>query len=231
MAIGASPTHRRISIWLKIPYTLFVCVLVPKYWSLYGPANFLWFCDMGLLVTALALWIESPLLISMEAIALTMPQILWTLDFLSGGHIVGISHYMFKPELPITTRALSTFHLWLPWILIWLVWRLGYDRRAAWLQTLFSTALLLACYFLTDPRHPPTGFPAAAVNVNRVFGLDEAQVQTAIPPLLFLAITIVFYPLCIYLPTHLVFKRIFRRPITNVEPELSVKANEILQGR
>src|SRR5277367_2199886 len=131
MAIGATPAHRRISIWLKIPYTIFVCVLVRMYWRLYGPANFLWFCDMGLLVTALAIWIESPLLISMEAVALTMPQILWTADFLSGGHIVGFSRYMFKADLPLSTRALSTFHLWLPWILLWLVWRLGYDRRAA----------------------------------------------------------------------------------------------------
>jgi len=231
MAIGVRPTHRRISIWLKILYTLFVCLLVPKYWGLYGPANFLWFCDMGLLVSAIALWMESPLLISMEAIALTMPQILWTLDFLSGGHIVGISRYMFKPELPITTRALSTFHLWLPWILVWLVWRLGYDRRAAWLQTFFSTTLLLASYLLTDPRHPPAGFPAAAVNVNRVFGLDEVRVQTAMPQLLFLTITILFYPLCIYLPSHLLFKRFFPAPTRKAKTESSIPAKEILQGR
>ena len=75
---------------------------------------------------------------------------------------------------------------------------------------IISTALLLACYLLTDPRHPPTSFSAAAVNVNRVFGLEEARVQTQLHPMLFLGITILFYPLCIYLPTHILFQRIFR---------------------
>ena len=210
--MAIEPNRAPVPLLLKILLTVFVVVLVSQYWKNYGPANFLWFCDFGLVMTALAVWVESPLLISMEALALTFPQILWTADFLSGGNIVGFSRYMFKHELPISTRALSTFHLWLPLILVWLVWRLGYDRRAFWLQVLVSTALLLACYLLTDPRHPPAGFSAAAVNVNRVFGLEEARVQTAMHPVLFLAITIAFYPVCIYVPTHLLFKRIFRVP-------------------
>lgn len=32
-----------IPIWLKIAYTLFVCMLVPIYWRQYGPVNFLCF--------------------------------------------------------------------------------------------------------------------------------------------------------------------------------------------
>jgi hypothetical protein len=31
-----------IPLWLKIAYTLFVCVIVPVYWRHYGAANFLW---------------------------------------------------------------------------------------------------------------------------------------------------------------------------------------------
>ena len=39
-----------IPLWIKIAYTLFVCVLVPFYLRFYGPMNFLWFSDVALLV-------------------------------------------------------------------------------------------------------------------------------------------------------------------------------------
>jgi len=58
----------RIPLWLKVVYTGFVAVLVPYYWRTYGPVNFLWFCDIALLVTLAALWLESPLLFSMQAV-------------------------------------------------------------------------------------------------------------------------------------------------------------------
>ena len=53
-----------IPIGLKIFYTFFVCVLVPIYWRQYGPANFLWFSDIALLVMVPALWLENSLLVS-----------------------------------------------------------------------------------------------------------------------------------------------------------------------
>jgi len=44
-----------IPLGLKIIYTLFVCALAPIYWRKYGPANFLWFSDIALLVLVPAL--------------------------------------------------------------------------------------------------------------------------------------------------------------------------------
>ena len=46
-----SPT---IPLWLKLAYSVFIAVLVPAYWWYYGPANFLWFSDLALLVTLVA---------------------------------------------------------------------------------------------------------------------------------------------------------------------------------
>lgn len=46
-----SPGVTDIPLWIKITYTLFVCLLVPVYLRHYGPANFLWFSDVALLVT------------------------------------------------------------------------------------------------------------------------------------------------------------------------------------
>lgn len=89
---------QRISLWVKVPYTVFMAVLVPCYWVQYGPLNFLWFCDVALFVTLVALWIESPLLTSMQAVAITLPQILWVLDFFvrlcTGGHLIDLTEYM-----------------------------------------------------------------------------------------------------------------------------------------
>ena len=199
-----------IPLWVKVVYTLFVLVLVPVYWPIYGPANFLWFCDMAVVVTAGALWLQSPLLASIEAVAMTLPQTIWILDFVSGGHF--LSGYMFDASIPWYVRGLSTFHIWLPFLLLWMVWRLGYDRRALLIQTCVATAVLLASYLLTDPAHRPAGYPAAAVNVNRVFGPAPAAAQTRISPWLYLGLEIAFWPICFYLPTHLIFRRIFPAP-------------------
>src|SRR6266571_6116529 len=69
--ISASETvpdgGRKIPLWIKLPYTAFLAVLIPFYWRTYGPVNFLWFCDVALLVTLPALWLESPFLSSMRS--------------------------------------------------------------------------------------------------------------------------------------------------------------------
>ena len=124
----------RVPLWLKVAYTAFVAVLAPYYLQQYGALNFLWFCDVALLMTLPALWLESPLLASMGAVGITLPQVLWASDFLvrlcTGQHIVNLTEYMFDPDKPLFVRGLSLFHGWLPFLLLWMVWRLGYDRRA-----------------------------------------------------------------------------------------------------
>jgi hypothetical protein len=65
----------RIPFWVKVSYTAFVGVLVPYYWAAYGPTNFLYFCDVALVMTLAAVWAESPLLASMPAIGILLPQV------------------------------------------------------------------------------------------------------------------------------------------------------------
>ena len=52
---------------MKWAFTAFMAVLVPFYLWAYGPTNFLYFCDMALLMALVAFWAESPLLASMPA--------------------------------------------------------------------------------------------------------------------------------------------------------------------
>jgi hypothetical protein len=135
---------------------LFVGLIVPLYWRRYGPANFLWFSDIALLTTLFALWLESPLLASMMALAVTLPELAWSLDFffqrISGKSAIGLSAYMFDPAIPLGLRALSLFHVGLPILLVWLVYRLGYDNRALIGQTLLAGVVLPLSRFFSDPR-------------------------------------------------------------------------------
>ena len=184
---------------LKIIYTLFVCALVPIYWRQYGPTNFLWFSDIALL----ALWLENALLVSMLAISVVFFEALWNIDFFFhlaiGKSLIGLSAYMFDPKIPLFIRGLSCFHIVLPVILLWGLHRLGYDRRAFLWQTIVALVVLPFSYLLSNPRE----------NVNWVYGFGQNP-QKIMPAPLFVILLMLLFPLVIYLPTHLLFARIFR---------------------
>ena len=72
-----STVPRPIPLWLKIAFTVFMAVLLPVYWYHYGPTNFLYFCDVALILTLIAIWTESALLISMCCVGILLPQALW----------------------------------------------------------------------------------------------------------------------------------------------------------
>jgi hypothetical protein len=193
-----------IPLPLKVGYTLFLCVLVPVYWVYWGPKNFLWFSDIALLTTAAALWLESSLLASMMTLAIVLPELAWNTDFfgrlVTGRQLIGLSGYMFDPGKPLPLRALSLFHVVLPIVLLWLVHRLGYDERAWLFQTLVALIVLPVTYWLTDP----------ADNVNWVHGPGTAA-QTRMHPRAYLALTMILFPVVIYLPAHLLLRTLFGR--------------------
>jgi hypothetical protein len=144
------PGARRIPLWLKLAYTAFMAVLVPVYLRNYGPTNFLYFCDVALIITLIGIWLESPLLVSICAIGIVASQTLWVIDFLSNliGHpLTGLTDYMFMADHSLLLRGLSLFHGWLPFLLVYLVWRLGYDGRALPIWTLVAWALVLISFF------------------------------------------------------------------------------------
>lgn len=206
----------RIPLAVKVLYTAYVGVVVPVYIMTYGPTNFLYFCDVALLMTVPALWLESALLASMAAVGICLAQLLWQVDFafgLFGMHPLGLAEYMFDSNLPLYLRGLSFFHFWLPLLLLYAVWRLGYDRRAFVGWTVVSTILLSVCYFLMWPPPMTTTNMDDIVNINYVYGLHDNQPpQTWMPPLVWLTMLIVGLPLCLFLPSHLLFKRLFQPP-------------------
>lgn len=203
---------------VTIAFTVFVIVLVAKYLPAYGPLNFLYFCDIALVTTLYAMWRTKPLLASMGAVGILLPQTLWMIDFLvrltTGGHVVDLTEYMFNPQIELFVRFLSFFHFWLPILLFWLVCRWGYDRRAFRWQCLLACGVLVASYLLTDS---PTG---PAENVNKVFGPDSGILPLTDrgPALgyllthryLWVGVLMLIHCGLIIGPTHLLLKRFVR---------------------
>lgn len=193
-----------IPLPIKIFYTLFVAVLMPVYWAHFGPTHFLWASDIALFAMLIALWREDRLLTSMVAVLL--PELAWNLDFfthfITGRGLTGLdaTAYMFNPAQPLWLRGLSLFHVFLPLLLLWMVYRLGYERRALLAATLLCWVVLPVTYLLTDP----------ARNINWVFGWS-GQPQAWLPTPLYLTGLMLLLPLCVYLPTHLALQKAFAR--------------------
>jgi len=204
----------RLPLWLKLAYTAFMAVLLPVYWANYGPTNFLYFCDVALLITLVGIWIESPLLISMCAVGILASQALWVVDFLSnliGWPLTGMTDYMFAADHSLFLRSLSLFHGWLPFLLVYLVWRLGYDRRGFPAWTGLAWILVLICFLFMPPPRPDPGL--TPVNINYVWGMSDTVAQQWMPPAVWLAGLIILLPVLLYAPVHFLLRRFMPKPV------------------
>jgi hypothetical protein len=213
-AATATTVGPRIPLAAKLAYTAFMALLIPSYTYFYGPTNFLYFCDVALLVTLVAMWTESPLLASIAAVNVLLPQIVWCADFVAGllgHHLTGMTRYMFvgnTSSLALFKHGLSFFHCWIPFLAFWLVWRLGYDRRALAIWTIAGWAILLVCYFLMPAPPAPPDNPDLPVNINYVYNMDDANPpQTWMPTLAWLALLMGAYPALIWVPTHVILSK------------------------
>jgi hypothetical protein len=199
----------------KVAGTAFLVAMVPIYLHAYGPTNFLWFCDAALILTVAGMWLESSLLISMCSVGILLPQCFWIADFgssLLGFRLLGVTGYMFDHNLPIFTRGLSLFHGWLPLLLVWLLGRLGFDKRALSAWTGLAAALVLVCYFFTPPAGAHPANPNTPININYIYGFNDRQPQTWINQNLYVILWPAALWLVAFLPTHLALRRIFAAP-------------------
>jgi hypothetical protein len=219
--------QRKIPLAANMAGTAFLAVLVPVYWQTYGLTNFLWFCDAALILTVAGMWLESSLLISMCSVGILLPQCLWLADFgtnLLGIPLLGLTGYMFQPQLPLFTRGLSLFHGWLPLLLIWLLVRLGYDKRALSAWTALAAGLVFVCYFFTSPAGAHLANSNIPLNLNYIYGFNDQQPQTWVNQNLYVILWFGALWLVAFLPTHLALRRIFAapQPAAGVSPQTAL---------
>jgi hypothetical protein len=192
----------KIPCTIKIAHTAYVAVVVPTYWRHYGPGNFLWFSDLALIGMVPALWAEDRRLASGLAVSVLLPELPWNVGYFTrlftGRELFGLSHYMFDRKKPLWLRALSLFHLWLPHLVVSSVRRLGYDRRILGIQIIAGELVLAASYALTRPED----------NVNWVYGPGQKP-QQKIPRGLYLVAVLLFFPICVWWPTHRILRRLY----------------------
>jgi hypothetical protein len=193
----------RLPLWPKIGWTVWLLVWAPLYWRQYGAQNFLYFCDLGNILIGIGLWLESALIFSWAACGLLVFQTLFIIDllgaFLTSRHLIGGTEYMFDPHLSLAIRLLSLFHVVTPPLLLWAIWRLGYDPRGWKLQTLM-TWIVIPINHCWRPEQ----------NVNWARGLFYHE-QHVVPGIVYLLAYLVAVPLLVYFPTHLLLTRWARR--------------------
>jgi hypothetical protein len=130
-------------------------------------------------------------------------QSIFTFDLVcalvTGHHFPGGTEYMFDPTLPLYIRLLSLFHVVTPPLLLFAIYRLGYDSSGWKLQTLTTWIVVPINYFW---------HPEKDVNWARGPFFHE---QHAMPGWAYLLAYLTAVPLLVYFPTHLFLLWIMRR--------------------
>lgn len=198
---------------LSIFAVLFLTVLIPTYLHYYGPQNFLWLSDIGLFLTCLSLWLNAPLLMSMAAVGVLAVELIWCVGFFSTLifklHIISLSDYMFNPVYPLALRAISLFHVFTPIVWILYLRQFGYDSRALRYFTILYWIVLAMTFLCTNP----------AENINWAFIPQVLEEKDGYISILWVGFLTICFPLLIFYPTHLLFKRFFKINLKNKSEE------------
>lgn len=194
---------RAMPAWVRWASILWLLVWFPVYWRMWGAANFLHLCDIAVILTCAGLCLDNSLLLSSQAVSSLLIDFIWTLDaawkLILGRHLTGGTEYVFDTHYALWVRLLSLFHVVLPVVLLWALYRLGYDRRGLALQSAIALGALLA-----------SRWAGAADNINFAFR-DPFFHRAWGPAPLHIAITFLALLAAVYLPTHLALKKFFRQ--------------------
>lgn len=212
-----SSTAERAARQARLPEALrwaalaWLAVWVPVYWHAWGPANFLHLCDVAVFLTCIGLWTGNRLLLSSQLVSSLLVDVAWSVDaastVFSNRQLTGGTSYLLDSHIPAWIRALSSFHLFLPALLLWVIWRTGYDRRAWLLQCGIALLALVAARF-TNP----------ATNINYAFR-DPFMNRQIGPAPVHVLVSVLFMAIVAYLPAHLAFLRIYRRRPAGSSPQ------------
>lgn len=152
-------------------------------------------------MTFFAIWFRSPLLVSVMLVSILPFELVWNVDFfyqlLSGTELIGLAAYMFDQDKAFFLRGLSLFHVFLPIIWVTYLFKWGYDPRALKYGTALCWSAFTASFLLTGPEK----------NINWVY-YPVVHDWSWIHPLEWTFGLMIIFPLLIFWPAHLLFKRL-----------------------
>ena len=182
----------------------FLALYVPGYALAYGLANFLFLCNLSVILAGVGIWTGNRLLLSSQAVAILLVGVAWAVDvasrLLTGSHLIGATAYMWDPRWPLFARLLSLYHVALPVVLVSALRRVGYDPRGYWLQSAIAI-VAVAAGRLFGP----------AANINYAF-VDPLLKRTWGGPVTHVAAVAGFLVLLVYPLTHVLLARLCPRP-------------------
>lgn len=180
---------------VQLGYTAWMVFWVAVVLTHYGPQNFFWLCNISKFVLLVVVWGGHRLLLSSQAGVVLIVGAGWSLDFIIGlalgGSPTGFTAYMWSDELSLLARAVSLYHVGLPLLVLWLLGRIGYDRRGLWLQCAIGAGAVAGTWLLTEP----------ARNINWMYAPFGVE-QVWLPEPAFALLLVLAYPLVFYLPGH-----------------------------
>ena len=184
--------------WVAV---VWMAIWLPAYVHVWGWANLLHLCDAAVILTCVGLWFGSATLLSSQAVSALFAGLLWTANVswraLTGRFFARGSEYMWDPQYPLWVRLLSFFHVLLPAVLLYALWKRGYDRRGLAMQAAIAAMLLIAAWFL--PAELNTKYAHRDPLFNRAWGPAPEH----------LAVIFVGLVGLLYWPTHFVLMKLF----------------------
>ena len=137
---------------------LYLAVWAPAYALQWGWPDFLYLCNVAVVLTCAGLWFGNSLLVSSQAVGTALIGLLWGLNlvwaaFTHGRGLTGGTEYMWDPRFPLWVRLLSFDHVAVPAVAVWAARRVGYDRRAWTFQSALAAVVLILSRFVAPERN------------------------------------------------------------------------------
>lgn len=189
---------------IKLKVILWAIILFLYSTINYGLVTNLWLCQFSLIITAVGLILNNPLLISISTISIFGIHLIWILDFLTViFNLPGIkvTSFIFDSSTSTSNRILQMYHIWHPIILLFLTLKYGYDKRAFKYWGILCVTILFISFFIFNDRN---------LNVNFAYGFYNYNDRNLYSFVIYCIILLVFlsYPTHCYLsklkhPKHL----------------------------
>ena len=112
----------------------------------------LWFCYFALILIGIAILSNSPKFLLAQVNILTIPLIVWTIDFIyvlsTGNSFLGITDYFFSSEY-LLSKLITLQHLFTIPLSLFAIWLMKRDKKSSWKSWQISFIEIALIFLIT----------------------------------------------------------------------------------